>query len=146
MGIKINVTDKRPWLTEPNRVEFQHAGFTCLIQRHSELLSLCGYVAVPLGHPWHGKHYADNDLGISKVCVHGGLTYSSICHSPICHVSDEPDNVWWFGFDCSHFGDFVPGLTKYRTFDTGVYRDIAYVRNQVEKLAEQLREVAAGKR
>lgn len=32
---------------------------------------LCGYLAVPEGHPWYGKHYGD--IGAD---VHGGLTYS----------------------------------------------------------------------
>jgi hypothetical protein len=41
--------------------------------------------------------------------VHGGLTYSDKCSGHICHVGDEKNPVWWFGFDCAHLGDFIPG-------------------------------------
>jgi hypothetical protein len=85
--------------------------------------------------------------------VHGGITYADACaeDGPICHVPapGEPDDVWWFGFDCGHAFDLAPGMVAhYRTlpglagssplFD-GTYRDVAYVRAEVEGLAHQLR-------
>jgi hypothetical protein len=58
--------------------------------------------------------------------------------------------VWWFGFDCNHSFDDAPGLHRSiaRLFVEGVddhraYRDVAYVRAEINKLAEQLREVMA---
>jgi hypothetical protein len=58
-----------PWDNEPDRIEFEHAGFPCLITRQA-LGHLCGYVAVPPGHKAHGRDYDALD-----VSVHGGLTY-----------------------------------------------------------------------
>lgn len=51
--------------------------FVCEIKRYPLHLSLNGYIYIPSGHPWHGKHY-DDLIGVD---VHGGLTYS------------EPDNI-----------------------------------------------------
>jgi hypothetical protein len=44
--------------------------------------------------------------------AHGGVTYAGPCNGPICHVPQpgESDEVWWFGFDTGHAGDFSPGL------------------------------------
>lgn len=104
----------------------------------------CGYVAVPPGHPLHGKDY--DAVGAD---VHGGLTYANQCSGDICHVPapGEPDDVWWFGFDCAHCWDFRPGhaaLMESVGIPTPdwdreeVYRDLAYVRAECESLAEQL--------
>lgn len=59
---------------------------------------LCGYVALPKGHPLYGKHY--DDLTIK---CHGGLTYSKF-----------EDNDWVIGFDCAHAGDENRTFTEER--------------------------------
>ena len=61
----------------------------------------------------------------------------AICHKP---EPGDPDNVWWFGFDCAHCDDLAPEMLKYRDFSRGIetYRDLAYVRHEVESLAGQL--------
>lgn len=74
-----------------------------------------GYIGVPAGHPWFGKHYDDIDVD-----VHGGLTYSGD-HCPRC----EPDGHWWFGFDTLHYQD------------NSVNCDETYCRDQVQHLVEQ---------
>ena len=74
----------------------KHVGFEW-ITTHNEIGYRCGYVRVPMGHSWHGKHY--DDLAVD---VHGGLTFSE--PDKPCDV-DRPDNAWWFGFDCAHAGD-----------------------------------------
>jgi hypothetical protein len=71
--------------------------------------------------------------------VHGGLTYSG-------WLTKKNKNIlWYFGFDCAHYGDFMPGLChnpSYLSFgDTGVYRDQQYVHAEVVSLAEQLKAV-----
>ncbi len=82
---------------------------------------------------------------------HGGLTYAERCDgSHICHVPavGEPDDVFWFGFDCHHAFDIAPGydaamrrlgvdddLRPFRLNE--MYRDMAYARHEVEHLAEQ---------
>lgn len=67
----------------------------------------------------------------------------SICHKA---TPGEPDNIWWFGFDCNHAGDLAPGMqhflsSGYRSLHRGdVYRDIAYVEAECASLAKQLAE------
>jgi hypothetical protein len=132
-----------PWQTEPDRVDWTHAGLPCLALRNHHGV-WCGYAAVAPGHPFHGQSYDDLDVN-----VHGGLTYANTCAGPICHVPKpgEPDDVWWFGFDCAHTWDFSPGMTaRLSTYgiDPGprdpeeVYRTLDYVQAEVIRLAEQL--------
>jgi hypothetical protein len=63
-----------------------------------------------------------------------------ICHTP---SAGEPDDVWWFGFDCAHCGDLCPQFKEYRTLPQqgDEYRDVSYVTKECEKLAEQLKEI-----
>lgn len=128
--------DAGPWQDEPDRVEWRsRSGLPCLIVRN-HLGVLCGYVGVPPGHPLHGQHYADVPLD-----AHGGLTYSDACRGGICHVPapGEPDAAWWFGFDCGHAFDLVPGMPDgLRLARDWTYRDVAYVTHEVNQLAEQI--------
>ncbi len=73
----------------------EHLGFEWSTM-HNGMGYRCGYVRVPLGHPWHGRDY---DLDVE---CHGGITYAEAdkpCSNP------GPDNAWWLGFDCAHGGD-----------------------------------------
>jgi hypothetical protein len=100
-----------PWQDEPDRVLFEAHGFPCLIVRVPHSGHLCGYVAVPPGHPWHGKGYDDVRTKDGEwPDAHGGLTYAGACSGTICHVPKpgEPDDVWWLGFDHAHCGDSSP--------------------------------------
>lgn len=145
-----------PWVDEPDRVEFYHAGLPCLMRR-TDMGAWCGYVAVPPGHGMHGIPFGVVD---QRVWAHGGLTYSKPCESDICHEPrlGEPDDVWWLGFDCAHWCDVVPALEKRmvermgprfatRSDDlpdefTPVYRDRKYVEANVRVLAVQLARLA----
>lgn len=128
-----------PWQTEPDRMEFEHKGFPCLLRRADVAGAWCGYVAVPPGHLAYEQSYNKLDLD-----VHGGLTYAEHCLGPICHVpkAGESDNVWWLGFDCAHAGDGMPAMLKFLTSkDSWIqegYKDIAYAKRQTIHLAEQL--------
>jgi hypothetical protein len=91
------------------------------------------------------------------ISVHGGLTYADRCQGDICHVPapGEPDDVWWFGFDCAHCWDVSPGTDALmkklgseepnvrRLDDRTMYRDLAYVRAECESLAAQLAAITA---
>jgi len=98
------------------------------------------------------KHFACRETFQSDhtpeliINVHGGLTYSDFCSGHICHVPKpgEPDNVFWFGFDCSHGGDVIPSFREFdfKALMGETYKDVAYVRAQVEHLAGQLKTVA----
>ena len=121
-----------PWQSEPDRWEGEHEGFPLLITRVEHSGHLCGYVAVPPGHPWHGKSYDDVNAE-----VHGGITYAEACSGDVCHVPKpgEPDDVWWLGFDHAHSGDFCPAMGH--LFRGESYRSIAYVQDGCRSLAEQ---------
>lgn len=132
-----------PWQSEPDRKEWRHAGFPCLIVRVALHGALCGYVGVPPGHPWHGKGYDD----IGAEC-HGGLTYAEPCRGAVCHVPapGETDDLWWLGFDHAHAWDRCPArnhdMRRYLEGDGEVYRDMEYATRGVESLAEQAAKVA----
>lgn len=70
--------------------------------------------------------------------VHGGLTYADKRAPQEDDLQTEVRmaSSWWFGFDCAHYNDLVPGLRKYR-YD-GVYRDFLYVKDEAKSLAKQL--------
>jgi len=129
-----------PWQSEPDRWEGEHAGFPLLAVRHSRSGHWCGYVAVPPTHPAYGKDYDDVD-----VQVHGGLTYADKCQGSVCHVPKpgEPDDVWWFGFDCGHAGDLSPFMKAALgafgfPLDGMEYRTLEYVQVECSALAAQL--------
>lgn len=131
---------KEVWKDEPDHVEFEYRGFPCIIHRVPSHGALCGYAGLKPGHKYHGKDYDS-----IEVEVHGGLTYSDKCQGEICHKakSGEPEDIWWIGFDCMHSGDYLPGFAKYRKLMTWgdeplVYRDIPFVRKQIEQLVDQL--------
>lgn len=144
-----------PWQEEPDRVEWRAHGFPVLMVRQPEAGHWCGYVGVPPGHPWFGKRGDDwEDPTFRGVDVHGGITYSDACRGEVCHIPapGEPDDVWWHGFDCAHYNDISPGraareqglgLAPWPAPPMASYKDVAYVRRQAERLAEQAREVAA---
>lgn len=128
-----------PWQDEPDQLDFESHGFACRIIRPHHG-ALCGYVGVPVGHPWHGKGYDD-----IEVSIHGGLTYASGQYPSGEQATPATvPPLWWIGFDCAHGGDLCPGLKAqlrdlgHDPIDTGeVYRDTAYVRGEVESLACQ---------
>ena len=147
-----------PWDGEPDREEWRYRGLPCLIVRN-HMGAWCGYVAVPPGHPWHGRSYE----AVDAAC-HGGLTFASACAerpkaqfiigNTICHAprEGEPADVWWLGFDCAHSEDLIPfhqaaarhlsgfpALADFMLLQFArAYRNIRYVRQQVELLADQV--------
>lgn len=145
------------WNNEPDKKQWQDkaTGYPCLIVRSKITGALCGYVGVPPEHPMYKKDYSDIDV----IDVHGGLTFSARCQEGkdesvgICHIADEgedEDDVWWLGFDCSHYQDLMPAFeTHHVAFNTltrgvdDVYRNMVYVKTEVESLAGQLKEFAA---
>lgn len=138
------------WDLEPNRIDSEYKGYPCLALRNTHMLNWCGYVGVPKGHPFYGKHYDE-----VEVDVHGGLTFAGPCNANICHTpkSGKTDDVWWLGFDCAHAWDLtpfdamrtIPGLAYLSRSErfTGErmkehYRDLRYVKEQCHKLTEQI--------
>jgi hypothetical protein len=92
--------------------------YNCHIKRNGVLLSLCGYVIVERGNLLYGKDYLD----LNFINVHGHLTYG---------LTKEEHTV--YGFDCGHWGD---GYFSSHS-NTGVYRNMRYVKDECNKMAEQ---------
>jgi len=132
-----------PWKEEPDYAfwEDKQTGLSCMVRRNMQIGFLCGYVAVPKGHPRYGSHYESHYLPDD---IHGGLTYSGL------NPMERNDGLWWFGFDCGHFMDFMPllhakllhlGLDK-TGMEGMTYKTIGYVRKECRRLATQLSESA----
>ena len=149
-----------PWQGEPDKINWTDAGtrLPCMIVRGPSG-ALCGYVAVPPGHPLHGLSYTDfPDEG---PYAHGGITFTDGCQESedghgICHVPEpgEPADVWWIGFDCAHGYDVMPALESTMReagmpnhlrmeatefWPASTYKDVEYVTNQCKDLAGQLK-------
>jgi hypothetical protein len=119
-----------------------------------------GYVAVNENSAYFKLPHYNNDNKVSdaqeiinNIKVHGGLTYSGNMN-----MADNSTLKWCFGFDTAHWGDAfnkemtiehlcenqndIDLINKYMSIPMhdGVFRDLDYVENQCEKLAEQLKE------
>ncbi len=152
-----------PWVDEPDEVTFTHNGIDCRIVRINILDGpnrdhhfggyLCGYIKVPMGHPFYSvEEYFYIDLD-----VHGGVTYNRI----------HPDNFLWVGFDCAHSSDVCPSIEKlqntlpelmniqrkteemkkkFNMQDSPIfqksYKDITFVIGECKSMAEQIMQVS----
>lgn len=148
-----------PWQDEPDRIEWVDAatGLTCLMLRANPTFGVwCGYVAVPPGHRLHGVDYDAPEA--VEYAAHRGLTFTGPCmddvrpkREQVCHVPapGEPDDVWWFGFDCGHGGTDLspamaargigmPAIMRALERPSEVYRDVAYVSERCRALAAAL--------
>ena len=135
-----------PWQEEPDKLQWTDAatGMPCLIVRVHHSGHLCGYVGVTKTHPLHGRNY---DWQTFHPKIHGGLTFADKCSGKehgICHIVEagEDDDVWWFGFDCAHLGDYCPSQ-DWRRSDGDSYCTVTYVQAECASLARQLKEVKA---
>jgi hypothetical protein len=139
-----------PWQGEPDKVQWvdRATRLPCLIVR-GPVGALCGYAGVTPGHPLFRK--PSHDEGVQDLSCARDINYARGCdHYPdpsqgICHIPEPgaSDDVWWFGFDCAHCFDLVPGFLH--LFQYGEvrllglkYRDIDWAARAVTKLAAQL--------
>ena len=149
-----------PWQDELDSESWvdKELGFPCRIFRTPSTGSLCGYVGVERGHPFYATFYTEVDKGsllrdrIPKgircdlglegyVDVHGGLTFSDWTDWKIKGFKSEHP-IWWFGFDCAHYGDLSPG--GFGILREGEYRDWGYTKQEVKALARQLKTISQG--
>lgn len=129
--------------------EFKYKGLKCVVL----LLATgyrCGYVGVPKGHPLYNVDYMNCQ---SDFACHGGLTYSGGGANSSYPISSD---LWWFGFDCTHWGDADDWNSTFKAFSEqservaeykairslcplgGKIRTTEYVENECKSLAEQL--------
>ena len=109
-----------------------------------------GYIGVNKDSCLYGIDYMDLD---HMVDVHGGLTYAG--RALLVEKEDE-DDYWYFGFDTSHVGDYIPKLDKeIKHFlerisnilgieieeQENEYRDLEYVIKETSKLALDIKKI-----
>lgn len=118
------------WSEEPSegRWEDPATGLACAILRHPRSLHLNAYVGVPIGYLPAG--FDDDEME-----VHGGVTYRG---DRLPRSDDGIRSLVWYGFDCGHYDDLMPGLHKDDLAEGLVYRDWAWVKAETERLAAQL--------
>lgn len=129
--------EHRPWENEPDFEEWidKKTGYRCRVVRNESTLSLCGYVAVPIGNKVRGMSYQDaEEVGVH---AHGGLTFG-----------DKMDGHKWFGFDCAHSGDLIPMFYMQQILSgypediahvtKGEYRTFDWVKKETAKLADSI--------
>jgi hypothetical protein len=117
----------KPWEEEPDEVYFEHEGFKCAIYRVPSLGHLCGYV---------GVSNLDSDFDEYSIDVHGGVTYfqdAEESHGEMKEHFSDCDKV--IGFDTAHYSDLVPSMPYMR----GTYKDVIFVRRELEKMVGQLK-------
>lgn len=85
-----------PWDDEPDALDWTRGQIICAIRR-SKTGVLCGYIAVPPSHPWHGKH----PIGHDDVRDEVGFPWWE-------PTAEHPGGWWALGFDCGHLHDIVP--------------------------------------
>lgn len=160
--------------TTPEPRHFTSHGLACAIIK-GPLGAWCGYVSVPEGHPLHGKSHRDriptpkafleqeldltkrdmiglflesfeedrNTMPLSLLFeVHGGITWTGKGLP-----WDDGGAGWGFGFDCAHYGDWIPSpeMASVRRElghpiknEHETYRNAQYVEAECRNLAEQV--------
>lgn len=109
-----------------------------------------GYVAVPKSHPCWGKDYDD-----IHVSVHGGLTFGHQGGDTkiIKRIGGKErefkndteqwpnEELWWFGWDTSHYGDCVTYKSGSMSNPNGIRWTVEMVARETDELAKQLSEM-----
>jgi hypothetical protein len=134
-----------PWQYEPDRVHFDDPAtrLPCRVERHAMYGHLCGYVGLPVGHPWFEAPIPLlRQLGVR---AYGGLN---------CARGDR--DQWWIGFDTMHTRDYSPGQwgierrlqahlpgwsMPLSIQEPAQYKTLAFVRRHVGLLAAQARDL-----
>ena len=162
---------EKEWLNEPNAATWydRETGYKCHMLRNY-YGAWCGYVRVPKTHRFYGRHYQARSFiekpylskltfknpnrwttrksqvrkGIENTLyAHGGITFAGRPRKSL--TSSVELKGHWFGFDCSHLNDYVPGFDTITNAmpslfgERSTYRNYAYVRNECEQLAKQLK-------
>ena len=130
------------WVEEADEIYWEYKNTSCKITRmvHIDEISedkisiedlktismfgghLCGYISIPLDHPWSEK---DTSIGCD---VHGGCTWNET----------EKDGKRWIGFDCAHYDDIQPSMIVYENKMMQENAEYRETRRLLEELFSQL--------
>ena len=107
--------------------------YLTFIIRMSFNLNFNGYVGIPKGHILYKMSY-DTIQTKYNINVHGGLTYS---YEHVAGLDEKIfKDIWWIGFDTSHFMDEQVLLYIYKSNDINkmfsktykTYKDFNFVK------------------
>lgn len=125
-----------PWQDEPDLAWWGLGSMTGLVQRVEFSGSLCGYVVLPPKHRLSGTPARD----LEHMRVHGGVTWSGSLVE-LGEFDMAPAQSWVIGFNASHHCDYLPAYALNAGLnpigDPKDYKDMAYMRRQVIRLAAQ---------
>lgn len=133
---------EKPWENEPDELDWidPETNFHCFMRR-GPYKAWNGYVGIPPTSPLYENEDIDAD-------VHGGITFIGYAYG-----WKETCDLWMVGFDCAHSFDYLPSLEEFSNKDRLLfqdisisYKDIDYVKKEVESLAKQLKEIEERKR
>jgi hypothetical protein len=145
----------KPWESQPEYTEWvdDTTGYTCAAFFNPGTQTMCGYVFLPVNHPWAGKKW--NEL--SFIQIHGGVTFSQDSHLRFRMIPDG--RTWMVGFDCGHPElDYRPKYPIFMNSFIGPiiigeegpagnpedYKTIDFVKIECSRLAKQAREAENG--
>lgn len=111
--------------------EITLCGVSCFVMQ-TDMGHFCGYVEVPLSHPWRREGYDSIDVE-----VHGGLTFAGTIED------DHGKKRYVVGFDCAHYMDVTQGEPPRWSGPDVIVWDAERVAQECAKLADQMRQVAA---
>ncbi len=146
-----------PWHVEPDALSYEtRDGLPAVAIRTDVIGVWCGYVGVPLDHPWAqlpfrpppqlpelAALYRDREprREYPDASVHGGITFAGAATDPIAlTVGELAACFYWVGFDCSHAWDVSPGLpalARLARIPSMEYRTLNFVRAEIDRLSEQ---------
>jgi hypothetical protein len=133
-----------PWKDEPDYVSWvdKDTMYRCVLQRNV-VGAWQGRVGISADHPLFMIPYTNPIY--QHIDVHGDIMYTSFIAADDQYFS-PPQRSWWIGFDTMREDDYTPGykpkqknlklIPEYAA--TIVYRDIAYVTDEIQFLAVQL--------
>jgi hypothetical protein len=123
----------KPWETENDYEYFMYRNVPCAVIRNPIFGYLCGYIAVPLNHPW----FTNPETRVSTT-AHGGITFSAtgIKRDPCSLDGDKCHGT--LGFDCGGRRDYSPIPEEGHPEN---YRTMDYVLAVVRKLALEAKSV-----
>jgi hypothetical protein len=127
-----------PWENEPDFLgdKDDATGYYWFIKRNYISHTLQACVMVPENHPYYDKSY----LELPDLDVHGGVTGDWRLEN------EEGEKFTAFSFDTAHATDWCPKEWQfwpnpYIPTSPENYRTMEYVKNEVLKLAKQLKEL-----
>lgn len=128
---------KQEWEQEPDFLFWRRYGLSCLAIRNQETGVWRGLVGISESHRAYGKslEQLSEEKWFRQIRVHNGISFAGI-------ASDFGTTTYWIGFECNASSDLLPiDFGQKKKQSKGKYRNFAFVRGEIVKLARQLAKV-----